>query len=573
MPRCHAQAAFRTFCVSIRKVIEHSIPLLMRSIPLALLISLSFHAQAQLWEVADQRSEEIKFEQALPVGGNRWAVIGKTSFAGNYLISVRHVDGTVAWEHDAMYSTSNGAGSVVLMPDSGLLHAGSMDGCDFFWPECLVRRYAPDGTLLWERMITSEEHVVTMAAKGSITHVALASSDTVYILDLDGNTTGGFPVPANNVKAILWAGDTSLTMVRGVNIEMVGLDGAILASAPLGPSFVDMVWQGGQLFVLANDSIRRYTAALALAGIAPLANSTSNSKFTTSENGLYIGTSSGLCQVDSLGVPSLLFPWPALPNYYHSACVVRDSTVLAVGNTFISGRGTGIIRALSMDGEAVQHDEDVELLLDVDSVWVQPSAPYWDRMADITGLVVNHGTDTLQSVVVSMWYDVPMLLCSYPANRIDSSGFALPPGDTLSLPFGAVYVARGLYQGQQGGTDDICAVALAPDHLADRDPDDNTACDSVDFTMGVKALTGTAPLGLYPNPATDHCLLTGLNGLGAPVRVLIMDLTGRVMGEPLNAVSSNAVELDLSGLPPAVYLVRVEGPRATSAIRLVVARP
>ncbi|MBS1940732.1 MAG: T9SS type A sorting domain-containing protein [Bacteroidetes bacterium] len=545
----------------------------MRSaLPAFVFVALSIQTQAQLWEMADQRSEEINFEQALPIGGNRWAVIGKTSFAGNYLISVRHVDGTVAWENDSMYSTSNGAGSVVLMPDSGLLHAGSMDGCDYFWPECLVRRYAPDGTLLWERMITSEEHVVTMAAKGSISHVALASTDTVYILDLNGNTTGGFPVPANDVQAILWAGDTSLTMLRGLNIQIVGLDGAIQASEPLGPSFVDMVWQGGQLFVLANDSIRRYTAALALAGIAPLANTTSDSKFTTSENGLYIGTSTGLYQVDSLGVPSLLFPWPTLPDYYHSACVVRDSTVLAVGNTFVSGRGTGIIRALSMGGEAAQHDEDVELLLDVDSVWVQPSAPYWDRMADITGLVVNHGTDTLRSVVVSMWYDVPMVLCSYPVNRIDSSGFALPPGDTLSLPFGTVYVARGLYQGQQGGTDDICAVALAPNALADRATEDNMACSTVDFPLGIKTVATQGQLFITPNPATDRCVLSGLGNFGSAVHVQIMDGTGRILSDRSLRSSLGAVELDVSSLSPGTYVLIAEGGRKRAFAKLVVAR-
>lgn len=545
----------------------------MRIILLALLILVSFQAQAQLWERADQRSEEIGLEQALPVGGNRWAVIGKTAMAGNYLISVRNVDGTVAWEQNSMYSTSNGAGSVVLMPDSGLLHAGSMDGCDFFWPECLVRRYAPNGTLLWERMITSEEHVVTMAAKGSVNHVALASSDTVYVLDMDGNNAGGFTVPANDVQAILWAGDTSLVMVRGLGIQVVELDGTVQASAPLGPSFVDMVWQGHQLFVLANDSIRRYTSALALSGIAALPGANSSSKFTASENGLYVGTPSGLYQVDSLGMPNLLFSWPALPNYYNTACVVRDSTVLAVGNTDISGRGTGIIRALSISGAAVQHDEDVELLLDVDSVWVQPSAPYWDRLADITGLVVNHGTDTLRSVVLSMWYDVPSILCSFPANRIDSSGFALPPGDTLALPFGAVYVARGLYQGQQGGEDDICAVALAPNRLADRNPDDNTACETVNFPMGIGNIGRQASLNLAPNPATYKCVLSGLGALGTPVRVCILDFTGRVVAEQNSIGSSHSLELDISSLAPATYLVVAEGSNSRAMAKLVVVSP
>ena len=288
---------------------------------------------------------------------------------------------------------------------------------------------------------------------------------------------------------------------------------------------------GQDLFVLANDSVRLFSSGLVPSSISALPDLDVNSRFVVSENGLFVNTAAGLYQLAEDGTPTFLFPWPALPNLANTGCAIRDSTVLSLGNTNISGRYTGIIRTLAMNGEAAQHDQNVEVLLQVDSVWTEFVGGYypWDRHADITGLVVNHGSDTLRSVVLSMWLQVPWILCDMFTNRIDTSGFALAPGDTLVLPFGAVGVRLGLQAAQAEGTDEICIVALAPDHLADRAPDDNTACVSVDYVLSVEAPLRNASLSVAPNPVINTCVLSGLAALGAPVRLSIMDLTGRVV--------------------------------------------
>ena len=51
-----------------------------RCAAMVLLSGLGLSLKAQLAEWADQRTEEIRFERALPVGGGRWAVIGTTAF-------------------------------------------------------------------------------------------------------------------------------------------------------------------------------------------------------------------------------------------------------------------------------------------------------------------------------------------------------------------------------------------------------------------------------------------------------------------------------------------------------------
>lgn len=549
----------------------------MRIIPLALLTLLSFQAEAQLWEQAYQPTEMVHWDQALPVGGGRWAVIGGATSAGSHAISVRNADGTIAWEEVGQYGNDGNMGQVVLMPDSGLLRAGLFDGCDILGGDNQVRRYAQDGTMMWERIIQTWEWGITLVANGTIDHIALASQDSVYILDLDGNTTGGFAVPSGDVHGICWASDSTLFLVRGTDLKLVDLQGSEMASSTIGPDVLDMHWDGQHHFILANDSVRRFSPDLLPFGNHVLLGINGNSRFVPSDSALYVNTATGLYQLADDGTATLLFPWPALPNLTTTGCAVRSGTVLAVGNTDISGRNTGIIRTLSMNGDAAQHDQDVEVLLQVDSAWTEYSGtPYypWDRKADLTGFVVNHGTDTLRSVVLSMWKYVPFLLCDPFTNRIDTSGFALPPGDTLDLPFGVVDVALGLAQSQVAdASGEICIVALAPDHLADRNPDDNTACETVNFPMGIGNIERQASLNLAPNPAVNTCVLSGLAALGTPVQVRILDLTGRIVAEQNSIGSSHNLELDISSLAPATYLVVAEGSNVRAMAKLVVASP
>lgn len=548
----------------------------MRIIPIFLLVTLSLSAQAQLWELADQRSELIQLENALPLGGGRWAVIGRTNFGGSHMISVRNADGTIAWEQVDQYFIGQEFGEVVLLPDSGLLHVGVRDGCDHIGGESRVRRYAPDGSVLWERIMTPlTTDFISMAAKGGTGLVAVASADSAYVMDMDGNMLGGYRAQPPNIKKIHWAADSSLYIVRGTTMHLVDIHGTVLASTSIGSAVVDMHRIGQELFVLANDSVRHFSTGLVPLGIVALPELDASSRSVVSESGLFVHTATGLYQLAVDGTPTFLFPWPALPNHSTTACAIRDSTVLSIGNTTISGRYTGIIRTLSMNGEAAQYDQDVEVLLQVDSVWTEFVGGYyaWDRHADITGLVVNNGSDTLRSVVLSMWLEVPWIMCEMFTNRIDTVGFALAPGDTLVLPFGPVGVRLGLPAAQAEGTGEICIAALAPDHLADRAPDDNTTCITVDFVLGVEATLANSPLSLAPNPATNSCVLSGLGGMGANVRITIMDLAGRIVAERSVNAGADNLQMDVSGFSSATYILHAEGTEGRAVLKLVIECP
>lgn len=528
------------------------------------------HAQVAEW--ADQRSEEIQYQRILPIGGDRWAILGKVVFGGAHLISVRNADGSIAWENIDPYFTRD-EGDVQLTADSGLVHVGVQDGCDVSGPQSRVRRYSANETILWERTIEPLfTGFVTIAAKGSADRLAVASQDSVYVLDQNGDLTGGFPAPGSHIRKAHWKGDTALYLFDGPSIRLVDLNGAELATHPIPALSWDMHFDGQQLFVLSPDTVRRFSADLVPLGDTPLPTLNTTGEFVVSGNGLFVRTADGLYSVPDGGPISLLFPWPPLPAMNVTGCAVRNDKVFQVGNTDISTRSTGMLRSLTLAGEAAQHDEDVEVLLQVDSAWAQ-NAGFWKRQADVTGRVVNHGSDTLRSVVLSMWIDLPALFCALYVNRIDTAGFALAPGNTMDLPFGVVDVGYYYMSDQAVGEGQICIVALAPDHLADRHPEDNTACVTTDFVLGLHGTRRTPSISLAPDPASTTCTITGLGALGAKLHLYILDPTGRSVFDLMISDARDQYTVDLAQLPTGQYQFVAEGARGRAVAPLIVARP
>lgn len=530
--------------------------------------------RAQTAEWADQRSEEIQLQKALPVGGGRWAVIGWTALGGSNMLSVRNADGTIAWETIDEYFTGRGGGDVVLLPDSGLLHVGATDGCDYFSNPSRLRRYTPDGTILWERTLGSDNSgIVTMCAKGSTERLAVASEDSVYVMDMNGDPIGDFASSNGTILNLHWQGDSALFLATYGSMLRVDLDGNVLNSGPLGTGPRDLHWDGQRLFALTMDGISVFDPDLNLIGTFPMGWLHWQSAFSATISGLFVNTGAGLDEVASDGSSTTVFLWPELPEMTNLGCAVRGSDVLVVGQTSISGRSTGIIRRLSMAGEAAQHDEDVEVILQVDSSWAEyTNGPYWSRRANITARVVNHGSAPLDDVVVHMWTEVPYVMCYQPGHRVVASDLGLQPGDTTTIPFGIVDVAIGQTGSQAAGFDDICIVALAPNELADRDPGDNTSCVTVEFVLGEREHASGTSIQLSPNPTNGVFTIIGPLA-GQILRVRMLDAKGRVVKDLTFPSGTSAKTIDMSDLPSASYMVIVEGEKDLTTARLILMRP
>lgn len=103
------------------------------------------------------------------------------------------------------------SGDVVLMPDSGLLHAGLYDGCGYASPWRRFRRYAPDGTVLWtNQRLWEESHPPYLPASGSSSRIAVAG-DPVHAIDREGSLLHRWLVHSTSgyLWRMHWLGDVA----------------------------------------------------------------------------------------------------------------------------------------------------------------------------------------------------------------------------------------------------------------------------------------------------------------------------------------------------------------------------
>lgn len=89
--------------------------------------------------------------------------------------------------------------------------------------------------------------------------------------------------------------------------------------------------------------------------------------------------------------------------------------------------------------------------------------------------------------------------------------------------------------------------------------------NAADRILGIPEAPLAAPLRLFPNPSADGRFQVA-GGLPAGSRVAIFNALGRQIGQQVTALT-NADMIDLSGLPPGVYLLRLPDGRYAKAVR------
>ncbi len=86
----------------------------------------------------------------------------------------------------------------------------------------------------------------------------------------------------------------------------------------------------------------------------------------------------------------------------------------------------------------------------------------------------------------------------------------------------------------------------------------------------VVAVTATAALAAYPNPAAGLVHLSGPLAAGTAAQVRLLDATGRCVASATGAVGQAALELVLAGVPAGLYVVGWDGGAGRGYLRLVV---
>lgn len=530
-------------------------------------------SSAQSIEWADARTYQTRMHQALPVGGGQWAVMGTRSFAGAHGIAVYTSNGQLVWEDWGPYMHGGTNGQVVLMPDSGLLHAGALDGCDVFTGESRVRRYSAAGGVLWQIDYEMNEWMEGVApfipAKGISDKVAVVGSRTV-VLNLDGQLLSEWPTPIgmSNVRLAHWMEDSALLYGFQGFLKKVDAQGNTVASvATVAPPLDVHVDDADQVFMLDQGALRLYDSDLNAGAVNALLPGHVARAIHSTNDGIFVSSDAGLYRFAD-GALEWLFGWPPLENTSLASVAVRDGQLLTVGNSHVNFHFNGLVRAWPLDGAPDVHDEDVEVLLQVDSTWSEYAfAGYYRRKANMVIRVVNYGSAVLERVAVSSFTGVPWVLCDIPGLHVELVGLGLAPGDT-AVAWSGTHVVHQATSGS--GTSEICVAATSPNSKADRQPVDNYTCVTSSFTVGV-AERDQALLVAAPNPARGACLVQGADRLGTTLAYALMDRSGRTVGQGSSVRGdSDAVRIPLEGIVPGMYVLELTGSGGRARTKLMV---
>ncbi|CAA6800116.1 MAG: Peptidase S8 [uncultured Aureispira sp.] len=101
----------------------------------------------------------------------------------------------------------------------------------------------------------------------------------------------------------------------------------------------------------------------------------------------------------------------------------------------------------------------------------------------------------------------------------------------------------------------------------------NAACsfaDSVSVSVGIEEISNTMNLVILPNPATSETSLRFSEVLPTALKVEVIAINGKVLMETSIAAGSSDKTLDLSTLPPAMYLIRLSSETMVDVRKLII---
>ena len=226
-----------------------------------------------------------------------------------------------------------------------------------------LTRYTSNGDSLWSRNLNA--FPITSLAHGSTALIAVASQDSVLILDMDGAHLHTWPAPEGPVHAMFWSDDL-LFLLAGNGLyatdPLGNVVGHISMQSPgTGLRMVDEV-----ILVLREDSLLRFTGDLVQLEGAAIIDTALH--FVDGNDGIYIRTLNALYTASAQDDLTLFMTIAPLPGLIPRGGSFRHGTFMTSGNTNISGRSSAVVRSHVDDGAAEDHNSDIEVLVQVDSV-------------------------------------------------------------------------------------------------------------------------------------------------------------------------------------------------------------
>ncbi len=534
----------------------------------------------------DQHTDIVHYDEVFPLGEDAWLFEGRGNIQGGqlsarYFISARNTDGDLLWQfmHDlgtpsSIWNSQSPAPKkrYAVLPDNGVLIIGAWD-CDVVSDEVHAIRVDAMGQELWHLLFPFQSSgpesypPIDQLADGPSSNHALASQDSIIILNDDGEILHRWLAPAQPIHCMRWENDTTLLVGAATEVFRTHIDGTVLASVSMdnAPYIIDVRRDGDRVLALMPTLIAVLSDQLELDDWISIPTSVSPYGFVDAGNEVWLSAGGALAAIGETNLQQVLLTGT-------DAMAYRDGLVMTASSAGHHNRFGGRMKSYLMDGTTVAHEDDVELIATLDSTSVRgigyssTYGPVYLFHAHTTVKVINHAENILEKVLLSYFAQNAYGLCGNPGQTIPLYDLNLAPGDTVTVPFNELYLMHTPYFGVSSYTMDICLVAVSPNDHLDIFPDDNQWCADVTFNVpiGVEEADVPQELKVFPNPTTGVFDVEGTLGIAATVS--LTDLTGRLLHSA--ETTDGRLRMDISALPAGLYLVRYET-HAGTAVRRV----
>ncbi len=553
---------------------------------LVLSLSFSFTIQSQnVIERVNQRTDRVSFLNVLTGPEKSWILSGQANPGTNIpasLYFIQSVDSTgeTIWDFDHWlmpntYETAlpSNRDKAIVLPDGSVVLVGLQDGCDYITGISELIKLTPSGLVEWshefgEMSGYNPDRFFDRLATNATTKIAIASSDSIIFFHSDGTFISKWEVENTPVRCMRWETDSTLLVAASSKVIRFGLDGEILDSISLQNNSlgIDIHHTSGKVWIMTQDSIHVPDEQFqpissinlsSLSGTIRDFREVDGAVWVTDKNGLW-SISSGYELVNEL----------MFSNQVVSSDIL-DGVVMTASTIEQNNRTTGLMKSYLLDGTSVEHADDVELLVHVDSIvtvtgFNSGPEPIFVHWAYLTPSIINHSQTVLSKVMVSYSEQYLPGFCGPGGVSLITESIDLTYSDTLALNFPAFRVGYyGPFTGDSTVTYSVCLVAESPNDHLDIFPSDNIWCENLNFVLplGINQPT-TSPLTIYPNPTTGIVNLPQIGNL----KWQLFDATGRLVAE---GSGGNQIDLRAFGLMEQVYLLKLKADRDETNVKLI----
>lgn len=539
----------------------------------------------------DQHTDIVHYDEVFPLGEDAWLFAGRGNFESGqpsdmYFVVKRSYDGAQHWRFGHYLISGSYWGNtspvrakqISVLPDGGVAIAGVIDGCDVFTAQCAIIRVGHDGEFLWQTEFTfsdfnhipgSHAGIFDRLADGPSMNHAIASQDSIITLNDDGEVMHRWLAPAQPVHCMRWENDTTLLVGAGTEVFRTRVDGTVLTSISLDNAeyTIDIRRDGDRVLALTPAQVAVLSDELEFSHW--ITTPTESYGYMDADEEVWLSAGGALHTIGDTDLQQVLFTGTASMAY-------RDGLVMTASSAGHHYRFGGRMKSYLMDGTAVSHEDDVEVIATLDStsargMYYYPEyGPVYTFYAHTTVKVVNRSENVLDKVLISYFAQNAIGMCGTPGQTIPLNDLNLASGDTVTVPFNELYLMHTPYFGVSSYTMDICLVVVSPNDHLDIYPDDNQWCGAVTFNVpiGVEETNALQDLKVFPNPTTGVFDILGTEGMTA--QVSLTDLAGRVLQSEQTV--NGRLRMDISALRAGLYLVRYQTAAGTAVRRVNLVR-